>query len=427
MQTGHPERRWEGSPAALILLLVLVLLTPGLVGCSLGFGDDDPPPDSAGTLSETNPALEALLDRRASSVRTGNLTAFLDDVDTARPRFVARQERYFLNLRELPLGTFRYSLGEGVTMLADGRVQGVVELQMRLKRYDNLPVRTAALFTFRHLPSGAWVLSQDRDRAFEIDNDIEPQPWDLMRIQVKEGNGVLGVFDEQSIDAAYQIIDEIEDGIRVIQEEVPVRWSGRVVVYALSDMRVLSGLDDLPGGNPDRLDGVAFPVRASPESPRLAAIRFMLHPRMIYRNDETRSRLVRHELTHVAIGRRDDRVPTWLSEGLAEYISVQPIVPYERMISRQALEAAQAGADTLPLDNEFNGPHSGANYGIAWYACEYIADAFGEKMLWRLFDAMRAGDGTAEKEQDAVLERVIGLDGDELARLSSRKIVNTFG
>jgi hypothetical protein len=424
MSTGHAERRWEGSPAALILLLVLVAC--GLVGCS-PFGDDDPPRNSAGRLSETNTDLQALLDRRARAVHTGNLTAFLDDVDTARPGFRARQERYFLNLRELPLGTFRYALDEGVTTLADGRVQGVVKLQMRLRRYDNLPVRTAELFTFRHLPSGAWVLSEDRDRAFEVDNDIEPQPWDLMRIQVKEGDGVLGVFDEQSIDAAYQIIDEIEDGIRVVKEEVPLRWSGRVVVYALSDMRVLSGLDDLPGGNPNRLDGVAFPVRASPESPRLAAIRFMLHPRMIYRNDETRSRLVRHELTHVAIGRRDDRVPTWLSEGLAEYVSVQPIVPYERMISREALEAAQAGQDSLPLDNEFNGPHSGANYGIAWFACQYIADAFGESTLWRLFDAMRAGDGTPEKEQDAVLEQVIGVDGDELARLASRKIVNTFG
>lgn len=425
MPTGHPERRWEGSPAALILLLALV--ASSLVGCSLPFGDDEPPSDSTPTLTASSAELEALLGRRARAVRSGNLTAFLDDVDPARPKFRARQERYFLNLRELPLGSFRYSLDESVITLPDGRLQGVVQLSMRLERYDASPVSTAALFTFRHLDSGAWVLSEDRNRAFERDNDIEPQPWDLMRIQVKEGDGVLGVFDEESIDAAYQIIDEIEDGIRVIEQEVPLPWSGRVVVYALSDLRVLSGLDDLPGGDPDRLDGVAFPVRASPESPRLAAIRFMLHPRMIYRDDESRSRLVRHELTHVAIGRRDDRVPTWLSEGLAEYVSVQPIVPYERMISREALDAAQAGPDSLPLDNEFNGPHSGANYGIAWYACEYIAGAFGEPALWRLFDAMRAGGGTPEDEQDAVLERLFGLDGDDLARLSARKIVNTFG
>ena len=425
MPTGHPERRWEGSPAALILLLVLV--TPGLFGCSLPFGDDDSPSDPPGAVSELEDDLAEVLETRAGAVLSGNLPEFLDGVDSTRPKFLARQERYFHNLRELPLGLFVYTLDEGVTTLPDGRVQGVVQLHMRLSRYDARPVRRAGLFTFRHLPSGEWVLAEDRNRIFEADNDIEPQPWDLMRIQVKEGDGVLGVFDEESIDAAYQIIDEIEDGISVIRDEVPVSWSGRVVVYALSDLRVLSGLEDLPGGDPDRLDGVAFPVRASRESPRLAGIRFMLHPRMIYRNDETRSRLVRHELTHVAIGRRDDRVPTWLSEGLAEYVSVQPIVPYERMISREALEAAQAGVDHLPLDTEFNGPSSGANYGLAWYACEYIAHAFGEEKLWRLFDAMRAGDGTPQREEDAVLEEVLGIDGTELAKLSARKIVNTFG
>jgi hypothetical protein len=263
MQTGHPERRWEGSPAALILLLVLV--APGLFGCSLPFGDDDPPSDSAGPLTALGADLEALLDTRAGAVRTGNFTAFLEGVDSDRPKFLARQERYFLNLRELPLGVFRYTLDEGVTTLLDGRVQGVVQLHMRLSGYDARQVRRAALFTFRHLPGGEWVLSEDRNRVFEADNHIEPQPWDLMRIQVKEGNGVLGIFDEQSIDAAYQIIDEIEDGIRVIKDEVPLRWSGRVVVYALSDLRVLSGLEDLPGGDPNRLDGVAFPVRASRE------------------------------------------------------------------------------------------------------------------------------------------------------------------
>src|SRR5688572_12651792 len=108
MPTGHPERRWEGSPAALILLLVL--LAPGLFGCSLPFGDDDPPSDPPDTRSVLEADLDTLLGTRARAVRTGNLTEFLEGVDNDRPKFLARQERYFLNLRELPLGVFRYSL-----------------------------------------------------------------------------------------------------------------------------------------------------------------------------------------------------------------------------------------------------------------------------------------------------------------------------
>jgi hypothetical protein len=248
-----------------------------------------------------------------------------------------------------------------------------------------------------------------------------------MRIEVEAGSGVLGVFDAESVDAAYQILASVEAGIGAIDAEVPLEWSHRVVVYALSDVRVLAELDNLPGGDPDRLDGVAFPVRAGPRTRRLASTRFMLHPRMIYRTDATRDRLIRHELTHVALGLRDDKVPTWLSEGIAEYVSVQTIPPYRRMIAKQALTAARAGVDGLPRDKTFNGPGSGAHYGVAWYACEYVAATYGEDALWRLFDTMRADGGTGERRQNAVIQDVLGISGDQLADAAATKIVNTFG
>jgi hypothetical protein len=120
-------------------------------------------------------------------------------------------------------------------------------------------------------------------------------------------------------------------------------------------------------------------------------------------------------------------VPIWLSEGLAEYVSVQMIAPEQRRISRDAVVAATAGLRALPGDDSFNGPRSGQHYGVAWYACAWIADTLGEDTLWRLFDRMRAGDGTTEREQDAVLQAVIGLDSAALAGEAARKIRNTFG
>jgi hypothetical protein len=422
MPTGRAERRWEGSAA----VLVLVLLLAGLVGCTPQ-REDGGPPEVVKVPASADPQIARLLQRRARAVRNGDLPAFLADVDERRPRFRARQERYFLNLRELPLQVFRYALDDGLSTLADGRLQAVVELRLQLRGYDAAPVRSRALFTFRQEGDGTWLLAEDRDRRFEADNDVEPQPWDLMRIEVATGDGVLGVFDRRSVDAAYRIIAAIEDGIDQVAAEVPMEWSERVVVYALSDLTVLASLDNLPGGDPNRLDGVAFPVRVAEDSPRLAGTRFMLHPRMIFRDDAIRSRLVRHELTHVAIGRRDDRVPTWLAEGIAEYVSVQAIPEHERKISREALELAMAGPTALPRDAVFNGESSGANYGLAWFACEYVADTFGVESLWRLLDAMRAGDGTPEGEQDLVLREVLGIDSAELARVSAEKIVNTFG
>lgn len=424
MSTGLGDRRWEGSAASLFLSLVLCLCL-GLTACS-PIADEAPAPAEPTLLETADADVAALLARRAAAVHEGDLTAFLADVDPAMPDFRERQQRYFLNLRELPLQVFAYTPEPGLTALDDGRVQAVVQVDLQLREYDAVPVRTPTLMTFRHGDAG-WVLVEDRDAEFEADNDIEAQPWDLTRIEVRTGKGVLGIFDDRSINAAFHIVRAIEDGIARVSPEVPLTWSRKVVVYALSDLDVLASIDDLPGGDPDRLDGVAFPVRASATSPELAGTRFMLHPRMIDRNDGTRSRLIRHELTHVALGRRDDRVPTWLAEGLAEYVSVQPIPPYDRMISREALQAARKGVAAMPADGDFNGPHSGTNYGLAWFACQHIADAFGEKTLWRLFERMRAGDGTTEAEQDVILREVLGIDSAELARLSARKIVTTFG
>src|SRR3546814_16553673 len=97
------------------------------------------------------------------------------------------------------------------------------------------------------------------------------------------------------------------------------------------------------------------------------------------------------------------------------------------MISRDALEAAQACITELPRDDSFNGAESSKNYGIAWYACEYIASTFGQDTLWRLFEEMRRARGISKDRQDEVLLEVRGVDLSELAEEGGRKIIATFG
>ena len=325
----------------LALLLALLVVLSCLSACSVLGGDDDSAPPVAS--SDVTAEVRTLLSRHARALRAGEMTAFLDDVDAAKRSFAARQKRYFLNLRQLPLATFGWRVPDNsVTETGDG-LRAVVELRMQLTGYDAAPVLTPQSLTFTRTDDGL-KLAGDRDPEFNDRYGVELAPWDLMPIDVEKGDRVLGIFDPTSVDAAYQIIGAVERGIDAIDAEVPLDWSNRVVVYALSDLRPLAQLDNLPGGDPDKLDGVAFPVRAGPRTRRLASTRFMLHPRMINRNDQTRDRLIRHELTHVALGLRDDQVPTWLSEGIAEYVSVQPIASYRRMIAKEALLDAEAAA-----------------------------------------------------------------------------------
>jgi hypothetical protein len=219
----------------------------------------------------------------------------------------------------------------------------------------------------------------------------------------------------------------VQRGIAAIAPRIPLPWSRHVVVYALSDVAQRASLDELPGGDPERLEGVAFSVPAGGGDAGLASVRFMLHPRMLARDDARRDRLIRHELTHVAVADRDDRVPIWLAEGIAEWVSVRDVPRDQRVISREAVEMAQAGLTGLPDDADFNGEHTSANYGIAWWACEVIADRFGPDRIWQLLAEMGKGDGTPESEQDEVLQRVIGMTGAQLAAAAGRHIVRNFG
>ena len=185
---------------------------------------------------------------------------------------------------------------------------------------------------------------------------------------------------------------------------MPYEWEGRVVVYALSDPTFLAGLEHVPGDDPLNLDAVAFPVPAAPDGDETADTRFLLNPRMVGATGAARARLIRHELTHVAVGKRANGVPTWLTEGIAEYVSVRPLAPEDRVLSRTALAAAEDGLTDLPADDEFNGSSSEANYGIAWWLCEYLAETYDEEMLWFLLESMR-GDA----DPDDVLQTVLQL------------------
>jgi hypothetical protein len=166
-------------------------------------------------------------------------------------------------------------------------------------------------------------------------------------------------------------------------------------------------------------------VAAEPGRAALASTRFVLHPRLLSHGGEGRARLIRHELTHVALGRRDDHVPVWLSEGLAEYVSVRPLPPERRGISQSAVDAARAGFTDLPGDDDFNDADSRAHYGESWWACEYVARTDGEPTLWSLLDELDDPDLDPAARNDA-LRGWIGLGTRQLARRAGRLLLLTF-
>jgi hypothetical protein len=404
-----------------------------LVGCS---SEEPAPADGprherkAGTpearrAAPVAPALARTLRERAAAVRSADRAAFLAGVAGGDPSFVADQTTYLANLDQLPLARFGYSL-DPTSVARSGRgYWATVEMNMQLDGYDARPVVTPDRYLFTPQGKRRYVVASVTDRAWESANELDPQPWDLGPVIVRTGHRVLGVFDADSLAAADAVVTEVEEGVSAVADEIPYEWDDGVVLYALDDPAFLSGLDNVPGADPLSLDAVSFEVMAGPDSRTVASTRVVLNPTVLDREGVAgagpgRGRLIRHELTHVALGSRADHVPAWLSEGLAEYVSVRPMAPEDRAISRAALTAAEAGPSELPADEDFGGTDAEAGYGIAWWACEYLASAYTESILWTLLEAMPEG------RPDDVLQDLVGMDEAELARRASDLIVDTY-
>lgn len=384
-------------------MVAAVLL--GCAGCS--GSDDDPAPAASSAPRDVVPALERALAARARVVRRADPAAF-ERLVGGGAGFQERQRTWFANLIQLPVARLSYR-ADPASLVREGDAYRVtVTESLQLDGYDAEPVTSQARFRFaparRH--PGRFVLTGV--------TEADPQPWDNGPVEVREGDGVLGVFDAGSIGQAPELLESVEAGVATVAAEVPYEWAGTVVVYALTDPAFLEGLEDAPGDHPGDLDAVAFPAGAG--------TRFVLNPRMIDQPGRERDRLVRHELTHVAVGTRDDRVPVWLSEGLAEYVSVRPLAPEDRRIPEAAVAAAESGVSDLPDDATFNGADSEAHYGLAWWAVEYVADTYGEDAPWLLLDAMSAPGA----DPDAVLRDQFATSTRELAKQADRLILALY-
>ena len=438
MRWTDPRQPRQKPFAATAACALAVALAVGLAGC--GPADD---PERTGR-SEAGPAkvgaaqgrreVQRVLDQRVRAVRQRDLALFLRRVDRDDARLVARQRRYYRNLVQLPLARLRYRVledqWEGIPLPArwgtDVRVPQI-ELIMQLEGYDAVPVRRTVGFAFSFREGRATIVS-DRLATGQPLFAGARAPWDLAGITVREEPGVLGIFDRATSASAGTVTAAVRTGIAQVQEALPFTWDGRVVVYSVQSSKVLASFTDVPGGSLDHLGALTFPTYARSLRSEVASTRMLVMPSSVSAGGTFLGRIVRHELSHIAIGSRDDGAPAWVSEGIAEYLGAREIPQRDRKIPTEALRRAQSEEADLPQTETFNDTDQDWHYALSWMACDYIADTFGESRLWELVDAMHdGGDGTSAAEEDQVLQQVLGLDRRELGRLAAERIRNVYG
>lgn len=433
---ADPRRR-------LLAALCLALLAP-VGACS----DDEPPTATSATPPEpaasstpasrdpTTPAaseqptitaprnvlaeITATLDRRATALQYRDAPAFKGSVDSSDPAFAADQQQYWENMTQLPLAEVSYVLDPASVVRTDDRFEAIVDRHLELEGYDSQPALSRGRMEFVRGPDGLRIaaaqIGDDR-------NDGGAQPWDLGPVVVRSRPGVLGVFDTGSVAVAPAVLASVGQGVADVRKRVPASALGRgVVVYALSDLSFLQSLEGVPGNGRDEVDGLTFTVAGVEGGP--AASRFVLNPTSLDDSVQARDRLVRHEVTHVATGPLGSAVPRWLGEGSAEWVSVQALQPGKRTLSRAAMNAAERGLTRLPADGAFAGDRSTASYGISWWACEYIADTYGDRAVWLLIsEFQRAGAGA---DQGQVVQQVLGITPRRVARGAEQMIAARY-
>lgn len=422
--------RTAPSRGLVTLLSGLVLVVGLLAGCS----DDD---DASLLGDRSVPSLaeaQHVLDARAAAVRDGDLEGFLASVDASDRKLVARQRRYFANLQQLPLEEFDYDVlksewPDGLKSTSwGGRVLlPQVRLATQLAGFDSVPVQRVTGFAFAR-KDGRTVIIADRTGAGQHFPGSHPAPWDLVRIHVRQDGDTLQLYDDDTWDRADEVSATLRAGTVDVRNAIPFTWDGGVVVYVFSRPAVLNSFEGVPGGNIKHLGAMTFPMYAVQGQPTVAGSRFTLLPSSLRAGQAFLSRIVRHELTHVALGERDDGAPVWFAEGISEYIGAREIPQDERRIASVAVSRAREGVDRLPPSRGFNGDSQAWHYALSWMACDYIATSQGEAKLWELMDALHAsGEGTTDGRQDAVLQTVLGLSSAQLARRAAARILRIYG
>ena len=384
------------------------------------------------------------LDRRARAIRDGDRALFARGLDPSDSGFLTAQSGYFDNMAQLPLASFSYQIDPS-SLVRQGRAYSVVVgVSTQLDGYDAAP--SVAPDRFRFVSSGqdgALLLASVDDEQWESANGINPQPWEDRPIQVRTAPGILAVYDDGTAPRARAFTASMARDLSAVRSAVPYPMVGGasgtagaavdaapvdgVVVYALSDTGFVAGLGNLPGGDALALDGVAFAVPASSTDLTTVATRVALNPDVFDATRAERDQLVRHELTHAVIGTRDDDVPLWLGEGLAEWVSVRPIAPQDRRVATSALAAARAGIESMPDDQTFNDSESAQHYGIAWWACEYLALTYGDAALFTVLDALEASPETSEQAQTRTVKQLLRFTPDQLARRGAKLMVSVYG
>ncbi|MFL6181703.1 MAG: hypothetical protein ACJ73J_05290 [Actinomycetes bacterium] len=283
------------------------------------------------------------------------------------------------------------------------RAQAIVEYRLRV---DDVRVGRRADAVFR-LKDGQWRLVRVAPSGLDL--------WDHEPVQsVRNGRVlVIGPSGDPRIDALGATAESARADVAAFWD---AKWPETAVVVLPSSSRLLNPLLGVNSGS----DQVAVTRWESGQDGPI--VRVLVNPTYYDRMPPlAREIVLRHEITHVAQDALPQGgTPSWLSEGLAEYVGYRGSgVPFS-YIGTRLFEQVRAGEvpEQLPADSDFDFARTQEErrmaYESGWSFCQMIADRYGEQKLVPFYVAVAKGDGLEQDRLNDAAEKTVGASFDEL-------------
>lgn len=401
------------APRWLYWLSALVLAASvALTGCTaesgLSSGRTTSPPGSP-LATPVPQAAQTVVDELVDDARTGDRAAFDRLVSTRDASFADRARLLFDNLSGLPLGGLQLRLQARPQPVSTSRQQllGSGAWRQRATVTWRLAGETAtaeqAVWLTFVSDQGHVLLAGTLD---EPTGTTDPQPiwWTGPVTASRQGSLTVLVGSGQPAD---QWLARTREAVRDVRRQLtagPARtWTGAVVVEVPASR---ADFEAVVGAAPGSYAEVAAVTLA--EGPAsTSALRIVVNPEVTRTLTEVGvATVLTHEMVHRATRSADSPAPTWVVEGLADYVAFTRY-PAAARASRQLVvhQVRQHGAPrSLPADDRFGAQDAELDltYAEAWSACRYVAATWSAADLQRLYTALDGGLTLNAAAQDAL-------------------------
>lgn len=421
-------------PLRVLAALLAGLTAVGVAGCSGGQQSGASPSDDASkALSSQSPdvsadeatpesairdELRALLTRRAAAMKAGDRKAFLADIAPKAER--RRAGAWFNALGQLPVRFVGFELGNRHTSgVPAGHYVADVEQSVQLGNgFDPTPLPIDHVFEFAQ-QDGVWRVVRDRADPETVTTEF----WRLRDVDIRVQDSSITASSGLSSADSQALAESTTAALAIIDELVPYRWSRRPVVLAADTPRLLAS-EGLDPSELNQAGGLNFPIRGADES--VVGFRAALGPLAFEGSRAGLTKIVTHELAHLAIGKHDAAAQPWLAEGIAEYVAQGG--PSGLDSWQSAIDAARAGKLThMPLHDDFYLGDWGESYGVAVAGVTWLGRTHGADAPFDLLNRLNRARGATSREQEAVLQKMYDVSFDELARHGQELILDAYG